>query len=154
LEKPRDWHQFVNNTMDHSTTLHFGANSLTFERPDTMILVTRGLVDGASAGQCMDQIVEWSKSMPYLLVVMNVEKVTSFSSEARKVFTSNGHRLPPRVLSLFGGSFKIQVLLDLMDRASWLLGSRNRFTKHWPDEKSARAWANEMRSVLLAKVSG
>ena len=153
MEKPRDWHQSVNNTMDPSTTLHFGVNSLTFERPDTMILVTGGLVDGATASQFMDQIVEWSKSLPYILVVMNVEKVSSISADARKVFTSNGHRLPPRVLSLFGGSFKTQVVLDLMDRASWLLGSRNRFTKHWPDEKSARAWAAEMRSVLLAKVS-
>jgi hypothetical protein len=41
-------------------------------------------------------------------------------------------------------------VLDLMERASWLMGSRNRFVKHWPDEKSARAWAAEMRQTFVA----
>lgn len=116
-----------------------------------MYLVVSGHVDGAIAKRIMDQLVEWSANMPYVLVIMNVVNLLSFSTEARKIFTSNGHRLPGRALALFGGSFATRVTLDLMDRASWLLGSRNRFTKHWPDEKTARAWAEEMRLVLAAQ---
>ncbi len=150
-ERPTDWRLFANNTMENSTTLHFGPHSLTYEAPDIMVIVVRGVFDGASASQVMEQLVLSSQGSPYMLYLMNVVHLSSFSSDARKIFTSNGHRLPPRVLSIFGGSFATQVILDLMDRASWLLGSRNRFTKHWPDEKSARAWATEMRHVLLAK---
>lgn len=116
-----------------------------------MYLVVAGHVDGAIASQLMEQLVQWAAKMPYVVVLMNVVNLSSFTTEARKVFTSNGHRLPPRALALYGGSFATRVMLDLMDRASWLLGSRNRFAKHWPDENSARAWANEMRVVLSTK---
>lgn len=114
-----------------------------------MLIIARGAFDAASASQVIEQLVEWSIGRPYMLYLMDVVHLSSFSSGARKIFTSNGHRLPPRVFALFGGSFTIQVLLDLMDRASWLLGSRNRYTKHLPDEQHARAWAIEMRQVLL-----
>jgi hypothetical protein len=134
--------------MESAVTLQLGLNSVTFEPPDTMYIVTNGYIDGLIARQLMEQLVEWSANKPYVLLVVNVVKLSSFSTEARKILTSNGHRLPPRVLALFGGSFATRVLLDLMDRASWLLGSRNRMAKHWPDEKSARAWVNEMRFVL------
>jgi hypothetical protein len=131
-------------------TVHFGANSVTFEPPDTIVLEARGVVDGPLASQLMEQIVAWSQNKPYMLYLVNVTRLSTFSADARKVLTSNGHRLPPRVLSLFGGSFATQVLLDLLDRSSWILGSRNLYDKHWPVEKSARAWAAEMRSVLSA----
>jgi hypothetical protein len=131
--------------------LAIGPHQLTYEPPDTVYWVGVGVLSGDQASTIMDQIVDWGRNQPYLLVVINVMQVSSFSTEARKVLTSNGHRLPPRVLSFFGGSFATHVLLDLMDRASSLLGSKNRVAKHWPDEKSARAWAAEMRPVLLAR---
>lgn len=135
--------------MEHSTTLHFGLHSLTHEPPDTVVFGVRGAVDGVLASQIIDQTVEWSHDKPYLLFLMNVDQLSSFSPEGRKIFTSNGHRLPPRIFASFGGSFATKVQLDLMERASWLLGSRNRYIKHCPDERSARAWAAEMRQVLL-----
>lgn len=130
--------------------LQVGANEAIFEPPDTMFVVMSGVVDGAIASQMIEELVAWSRDKPYVLLVVNVVGLSSFSRDARKILTTNGHRLPPRALSLFGGSFTTQVLLDLMDRASWLLGSKNRRAKHWPDEKSARAWAAEMRSLFLA----
>lgn len=136
--------------MTVSSTLYWGGNSVTFEPPDTMYIVTEGVVDGTIARYLLEQIVTWSQSKPCVLLVVNVKNLSSFSGEARKILTSNGHRLPPRVLAMFGGSFATQVLLDLLDRASSLLGSKNRFARHWPDERSARAWATEMRPVLLA----
>ena len=126
----------------------FGANEVTFEPPDTMYVVASGDVDGATARKLIEELVSWSQDKPYVLLVVNVIHLSSFSTEARKVLTSNGHRLPPRALALFGGSFATQVLLDLMDRASWLLGSKNRRARHWPDESSARAWAAEMRTFF------
>jgi hypothetical protein len=136
--------------MEQTKTMHFGRHSVTHESPDTMLIVARGAVDGAGASQVIEQLVEWSHGSPYMLYLMDVVQLSSFSSDARRIFISNGHRLPPRVLSLFGGSFATRVIMDLMDRASWLLGSRNRYTKHWPDEQRARAWAAEMREVFLA----
>ncbi len=136
--------------MEHSTTLYFGRHSLTHEPPDTLHFRPLGDVDGALASQVIEQIVEWAQGMPYLVFLMNVDQLSSFSSEGRKIFTSIGHRLPPRIFASFGGSFATKVQLDLMERASWLLGSRNRYITHWPDERSARAWAAEMRQVLSA----
>lgn len=134
--------------MPSAKTLQIGPSSITYEPPDTLYVVASGHVDGAIANRLIEQLVEWSSNKPYVLLVVNVGGFLSFSTEARKILASNGHRLPPRVLALFGGSFATRVVLDLLDRASWLLGSRNRLAKHWPDEKSARAWANEMRLVL------
>ncbi|MBK9262055.1 MAG: hypothetical protein IPM54_19905 [Polyangiaceae bacterium] len=126
---------------------------LTYEPPDTVLWVIRGDLDGGEAAVAMDQFVDWSRGQPYMLFVVDVVELTAFSGEARKVLASNGHRLPPRVLSFFGASFKVQVLLDMMDRATALRGSKNRFTRHFPDEPSARAWAAEMRPVLLEKAA-
>lgn len=139
--------------MQSKESLRIGPNSVNFEPPDTIYVVASGDMDGDIAGQIVEKIIELSSGEPYVLVIMNVTDVSALSREARVVLTSNGHRLPPRVLALFGGSFTTRVVLDLMDRASWLLGSRNRLTKHWPDEKSARAWVSEMRSVLTTKIA-
>ncbi len=128
--------------------VRLGASEVTFEPPDTMFIIASGDVDGTTALRLIEELVGWSQDKPYVLLVVNVINLSSFSSEARKILTSNGHRLPPRALSLFGGSFATQVLLDLMDRASWLLGSKNRRARHWPDETSARAWAAEMRNAF------
>lgn len=126
---------------------------LTYEPPDTILWVIRGDLGGSEAATAMEQFVDWSRGQPYMLFVVDVVELTAFSGEARKVLASNGHRFPPRVLSFFGGSFKVQVLLDLMDRATALRGSKNRFARHFPDETSARAWAAEMRPVLLEKAA-
>jgi hypothetical protein len=134
--------------MQSARILRVGFSSVAFEPLDTMNMVLVGDVDGATADALMAQMIEWSRPMPYALYLMNVVDVSSISAEARKILTSNGHRLPPRALAMFGGSFTTRVALDLMDRASWLLGSRNRYAKHWPDEKSARNWIAEMRTVL------
>jgi len=134
--------------MEATQTLHVESSSVTLEPPDTIRLVLSGCVDGAIADELIEQLVQWAANMPYVLVIMNVTDLSSLSTEARKILTSNGHRMPARALASCGGSFSIRVALDLMDRASWLLGSRNRYAKHWPDEKSARAWASEMRFVL------
>jgi len=131
-------------------TVHFGSGSITFETPDTILVVFAGVIDKTAASICIEQVVEWSRGKPCTLFLVNIKNVTSISPEARKILTTNGHRLPPRALSLFGGSFATRVIFDLMDRASWLMGSKNRSAKHWPNEQSARAWAAEMRTVLLA----
>lgn len=134
--------------MQSQHTAQFGSSSITVETPDTMLVVLAGIVDKTIATIFIEHAVEWSRDKPYAMFLVDVAKLTSLSPEARKILISNGHRLPPRVLSLFGGSFTMQVLFDLMDRASWLMGSRSRRAKHWPDEQSARVWIAEMRTVL------
>lgn len=134
--------------MEPFQRLHFGTNEMIFEPPDTIMVVFSGVVDRHGASRVVDEVAMWSQHKPYVLVLMNVSRVSSISPDARKVLTTNGHRFPPRALALFGGSFATHVLVDLMDRASWLLGSKNRRVKHWPDETSARTWAAEMRNVF------
>lgn len=121
---------------------------MTFEPPDAALVVYTGSIDEVLMNQLIDQMVEVSKNKPYMLFIFDVRGLEALSPAARKAMTSNGHRFPPRALAFFGGSFTTQVMHGMMDRASLLLGSKNRFTRHSPDEKSARAWATEMRVVL------
>lgn len=133
-------------------TLCVGPNSVTFEPPDTTFVVFAESIDGTMMSQLLDHMVELARGEPYMLFIFDVTRLTSMSQEARKIMISNGHRLPPRVLSYFGASFTIRVIHELLMRASARLGSgTNRFVHHSSDEKSARAWANEMRPVLWAK---
>jgi hypothetical protein len=135
---------------NRKSTKLYGRHSLTFEPPDTVFFVGIGALDGPTATTMMEQWIAWARELRYVLVLVDVVKLSSVSGEARKIITSNGHRLPPRAISVFGGSFATQVLIGLLDRACTLLGSKDRIVKHWPDEKSARAWAAQMRPLLLA----
>lgn len=127
--------------------------SLRFESPDTVFVVVSGDVDTAPVAEFLEQLVQWATGKPYVVLILDVTRLRSYSAGARKILASNGHRLPPRVFAHFGGSYSTQVMLDLVVRGSELLGSKNRWATHWPDETSARAWTNEMRPVLAQQAA-
>ena len=130
------------------TRATFGPSEMIFEAPDTVLMTLRGDFDGDTASVMMEQLVTWSRGRPFVLLLMDLRAVGAISPAARQVLTSNGHRLPPRALALHGGSFTVRVVTNMMERASWLLGSRNRWARHWADEAAARAWLDEMRGKL------
>ena len=127
-----------------------GKHSLRYEPPDTIVVVLQGSVDEEDAVVISKQAVDWSEGAPCLLVIVDVRQLSSMSQQARKVGASMGYRLPPRATAVVGGSFAVRMLMDLVLRASELLGTKKRFTKHCPDEAAARAWVAEMRPLLLA----
>ena len=125
-------------------------HSLKYEPPDTIVVVLHGSVDEDDAAVISKHMVDWSDGAPCLLVIVDIRQLSSMSQQARKVGASMGYRLPPRATAVVGGSFAVRMLMDLVLRASELLGTKKRFTKHCPDEAAARAWVAEMRPLLLA----
>ncbi|TKC97244.1 hypothetical protein [Polyangium fumosum] len=134
------------------TRTTYGVSEMIIEPPDTVVIKPRGDFDGAIAAAMMEALVTWARDRPFVLLRMDLTYVGAISPAARHALTSNGHRLPPRALAIHGGSFTVRVLSQMMDRASWLRGSRNRWVWHAPDEATARAWLDEKRKVLAAGV--
>lgn len=135
--------------MQAPQTFLIGQSTVIIESPDTMMMEFVGAIDKKVAGAFIEHAVAWSQGQPYALFLLNVTKMQSMSADARKVMISNGHRMPIRAMAVFGGSFATQVIMGMLDRASWLMGSKNRRTRHWSDEQSARAWLAEMRETFL-----
>ena len=122
--------------------------SLRFESPDTVFVVVSGDVDTAPVAEFLEQLVQWATGKPYVVLILDVTRLRSYSAGARKILASNGHRLPPRVFAHFGGSYSAQVMVELVARGSSALGSKNRWVTHWPNEASARSWMEGMRPIL------
>lgn len=122
---------------------------MTFESADTVYVHLAGDIDEAAARDYVERLVDWAAYKPYVILLVNVTELRSYSPGARKVLATNGARMPPRVFAHFGGSYATQVMLDLVVRGSTSLGSKNRWASHFPDEAGARAWANEMRPLLV-----
>ncbi|MDI1435343.1 hypothetical protein [Polyangium sorediatum] len=134
------------------TRTTYGVSEMIIEPPDTVVIKPRGDYDGETATAMMEALITWAQARPFVLLLMDLTYVGALSPAARHALTSNGHRLPPRALAIHGGSFTVRVLSQMMDRASWLRGSRNRWVWHAPDEATARAWLDEKRKVLAAGV--
>jgi hypothetical protein len=121
-----------------------------FEPPDIVVSRMVGELDGPTMALAMRQLIDWSRGRPYVLVLTDLSRVTGLSASARRELIIHGHKLPPRALAVFGGTFAVRVVTELLERASSLLGSQNRWAHHFDDEASARAWLVEMRAKLGA----
>ncbi|MDI1451174.1 hypothetical protein [Polyangium sp. 6x1] len=134
------------------TRATFGLSEMIFEGPDTFVLKPHGDFDGATANAMMEHLIAQAEALPFVLLLLDLTSLGGITPAARHALTSNGHRLPPRAMAIHGGSFTVRVLSQMMDRASWLRGSRNRWVRHSPDEAAARAWLDEKRRMLVAGV--
>ncbi|MDC3957598.1 STAS/SEC14 domain-containing protein [Polyangium jinanense] len=134
------------------TRATFGLSEMIFEAPDTFVVKPRGDFDGEIASAMIEHLIVLAQDLPFVLLLMDLTSLGAITPAARHALTSNGHRLPPRALAIHGGSFTVRVMSQMMARASWLRGSRNRWVWHSPNEAAARAWLDEKRRVLAAGV--
>ncbi|MDI3292003.1 hypothetical protein [Polyangium sp. 15x6] len=134
------------------TRVTFGLSEMIFEAPDTFVMKPRGAFDEETASAMIEHLVARAEALPFVLLLMDLTSLGVITPAARHVLTSNGHRLPPRALAIHGGSFTVRVMSQMMARASWLRGSRDRWVWHSPNEAAARAWLDEKRRALAAGV--
>jgi hypothetical protein len=130
----------------------FGAHRMIHEPPDTVVLAGGGAVSGEEMAAMVQALAEWSRGMPFVLMLVDLSTVTSIPAEARRALTLHGKALPPRAIALYGGSFAIRVASTMMERASDLLSrgqKRDRWMHHAGDEAEARQWLAEMRGKLV-----
>lgn len=135
--------------MQSATSWQGRGIKLTFESSDTAYVHLTGDIEEAAARNFVERLVVWTADKPYIVLLLDVSELRSYSAGARRVLASNGSRMPPRVFAHFGGTYATQVMLDLVLRGSASLGSKNRWASHLPDEAEARAWVNEMRPMLV-----
>ncbi|MDI1484795.1 hypothetical protein [Polyangium sp. y55x31] len=134
------------------TRATFGLSEMIFEAPDTFVMNPRGDFDGPTASAMMEHLIARAQGLPFVLLLLDLTYLGVITPAARHALTSNGHRLPPRALAIHGGSFTVRVVSQMMARASFLRGSRNRWVWHSPNEAAARAWLDEKRRMLAAGV--
>ena len=136
-----------------SRQLRFGSQRLVFEEPDLVTIELRGYV-GDEYVALMDTVVEWSLRRPYVLVLVPLGLSDGMSPLARKVLRSPDPRMPPRALATYGGGFAARVGIDMLMRATALLGAHRRLLFHGKDEAEARAWLAGARQRLVNMSGG
>ncbi|MDC3955676.1 hypothetical protein [Polyangium jinanense] len=130
------------------TELRFGAHRLAFEEPDTVHIELCGEL-GDELQSLVEALEAWSVGRPYILTLASVSRVTTWTAGARKVaLSSHQIRLPPRALALYGGGFALRMSVEMLMRATAVLGARDRYFFHGHDEAEARAWLTDMRPKL------
>lgn len=133
--------------------LRFGSQHVVFEEPDLVTIELHGYV-GDEYAELMDTVVQWSLRRPYILVLVPLGLSDGMSPLARKVLRSPDPRMPPRALATYGGGFGMRVGIDMLMRATALLGSHRRLLFHGKDEAESRAWLAGARERLARFASG
>jgi len=130
-----------------SRQILFGAHRVVFEDPDLVTVDLRGYV-GDEYAALMDTVVSWSLGRPYILVLIPLGQTDGMSPLARKVLRAPDPRMPPRAIATYGGGFATRVGIDMLMRATALLGPHRRLLFHGKDEAEARAWLAGARDRL------
>ena len=123
-----------------------------FEPPNTVVIVGHGVMDGESSSKIHGQMLDWVKDQPYMFLLADFRDVTGFSTDGRKsyVASANTGELPPRAVALWGASFGVRVIFDMVARARSFLRLEGRWMKYCSNIEEARQWAAEIRPALEA----
>jgi hypothetical protein len=133
-----------------STRVVIVRHELILEPPNTILMVGHGTMDGISATKMHEQMFAWVGEQPCMFLLADMSDVTGFSTDGRKGLVESTGQLPTRAVALCGAPFPVRVVFDMVNRARSLLGKQGRWMKHFPDQKSARQWFDEMRPVVEA----
>jgi hypothetical protein len=126
--------------MIEAASPNVGRHELSFEEPDTIVYRLRGPLAELEARSMVVQHRSWVLGKPYFLVLCDLRGHEGSSPGARKALMELGHGLPRRAIAVFGGSFTLRTMADLMMRAMRLVGRVEIGWRHFQDEATCRAW--------------
>ncbi|NTX53773.1 STAS/SEC14 domain-containing protein [Myxococcus sp. CA051A] len=126
----------------------FGDNKVWLESPDIIRLVNVGVFDLKLLHELNQVALELSATHPRLYLISDVRRGTSISADARKTLSENPEAMPFVGTVLFGASFALRTMANMMGRASALLGR----TQGAPfgmveTEEEARGWVAAQRAL-------
>jgi len=131
-----------------------GGYVLSFEAPDILVFRGGGSIGAEEAKAMTATMVEWSRSLPHLLILADISHIEWIPQETRRVMSTQWFELPPHAIALHGGTFTLQVIFGMLDRASAILSGKTRKMRHFQREAEARDWLGTMRGVLDGKGLG
>jgi len=125
--------------------IRVGEHSLHIEAPDVFVIVIRGDVDEGQAVAVCEAMVAFAKGKKYVLFLCDLTDMGDISQTVRQTFADYSRLGPPRGTALFGGSFRVRILVDIVTRVSNLFSRRYRQVRFVGTEAEARACLEELR---------
>ncbi|NMO16291.1 hypothetical protein HPC49_27055 [Pyxidicoccus fallax] len=132
-----------------------GPHKVWFEEPDTVWLATDGVYDMKLLQEMRVLVLELKKTHPVLHHIVDARKGSGMSPDVRKLMGEHPDTLPFDSSVMYGSSFAMRTMVNMMSRAQELLGRKAtiKFTMVATEEE-ARSWTAEQREAArAAKVS-
>jgi hypothetical protein len=122
--------------------------TIDLEAPDLLVIRTIGVIDKQDMTDLMVVLDAQIRAWPHVFMMVDQSKQESMTAEARKVAPEMGPWIPYRGTVLFGGSFAVRALGQMLMKLINLMRSMDNPTVFVKDEKEARAWVEKRRHQI------
>lgn len=129
-----------------------GPHKMWFEEPDTVRLVTVGAYDMKLMEESNALVRELKQRYPTLYLISDTRQGTGMTAEVRKALGENPDLMPYVGSVMFGSSFAMRTMVNMMIRAQELMGIKGSIAFAMvATEEEAKAWVVEQREAARAK---
>ena len=135
---------------NESRRILFNDHVVTLDSSDVLVLRLHGVLratDIVAYGAARNELLEGQR---YLLAVLDMRGMTDIEPNVRKEIAATRDPRPQAIAAL-GGSFRFRVVSEMIVKAARFFANRNIHMKFFDDERSGRAWLEEMREVFRAE---
>lgn len=131
-----------------------GPHKMWFEEPDTVRMVTVGAYDMKLLEESNALVRELQKNHPTLYLITDSRQGTGMTPDVRKLLGEKPDLMPYAGSVMYGSSFAMRTMVNMMMRAQQLLGvtADIKFAMVATEEE-AKAWVAEQRAAA-AKAKG
>ncbi|MCP3141082.1 STAS/SEC14 domain-containing protein [Pyxidicoccus xibeiensis] len=129
-----------------------GPHKMWFEEPDTVRMVTVGPYDMKLLEESVALTRELQKRYPRLYIITDARQGTGMTADVRKLLGENPDYLPYVGSAMYGSSFAMRTMINMMIRAQQLLGRTGTTAFAMvATEEDAKAWVAKQREADRAK---
>ena len=129
-----------------------GPHKMWFEEPDTVRLVTVGVYDMKLMEESNALVRELKQRYPTLYLITDSRQGTGMSADVRKALGSNPDLMPYAGSVMYGSSFAMRTMVNMMIRAGELMGVKGTTAFAMvATEEEAKAWVAAQREADRAK---
>jgi hypothetical protein len=137
-----------------STEWKFGASKLWFEEPDVVRMEVHGETTLKLMREMSVLVNEFKATRPRIYLIADVRQNTGIAPDARKGMSEDASLMPYTATVMFGGSFAMRTMTNMLSRAMKLLGTGPDSPYIFVDtEDEAKAWVAQQRAADAAKDS-
>ena len=131
-----------------------GPHKMWFEEPDTLRMITVGPYDMKLLEESNAIAHELKKHNPRLFLITDSSQGTGMTADVRKLLGEKPDLMPYAASVMYGSSFAMRTMVNMMIRAQQLLGrtGSTAFTMVATEEE-AKAWIAAQREALAKKAT-
>jgi len=122
--------------------------TIDLEAPDTLMLRTAGVVDKQDMLDLMVVLEGNIRAWPHVFMMVDQTRQEGITAEARKIVPEVGLWIPYRGTVLFGGSFAVRAIGQMLMKLINLVRAIDNPTVFVKDEKEARTWLEKRRREI------